>query len=112
MSTWVESPCILPPFHFSPFTEGVREAYLDSRLFDVRLVCADGLIFWAHSLVLSVFSDFFAEMARLDIKEINLGDVNSGNSLFQWTGRVLKSLLYIVRLSALVLSTCITFLSL
>ena len=71
-------------FDFSLFTDGVREAYLDSRLFDVRLVCADGLIFWAHSLVLSVFSDFFAEMARLNIKEINLGDVNSGNYLFQW----------------------------
>ena len=66
---------------FSLFTDGVREAYLDSRLFDVRLVCADGLIFWAHSLVLSVFSDFFAEMARLNLKEINLGDANSGKNL-------------------------------
>ena len=63
---------------FSLFTNGVKEAYLDSRLFDVRLLCADGLIFWAHSLVLSVFSDFFAEMARLNLKEINLGDANSG----------------------------------
>ena len=78
---------ISPSFHFSLFTEGVREAYLDSRLFDVRLVCADGLIFWAHSLVLSVFSDFFAEMARLNIKEINLGGANSGNYLFKWTVR-------------------------
>ena len=82
-------------FNFSLFTDGVREAYLDSRLFDVRLVCADGLIFWAHSLVLSVFSDFFAEMARLNIKEINLGDVNSGNYLFKWTARVRPAVLLV-----------------
>ena len=77
----IERSLQFPFLPFSLFTDGVREAYLDSRLFDVRLVCADGLIFWAHSLVLSVFSDFFAEMARLNLKEINLGDVNSGNNI-------------------------------
>ena len=73
----------LPLFHsFSLFANGVKEAYLRRLFFDIKLVCADGSNFYAHSLVLSLFSDFFAEKASRNentFKEIDLGGVNSGS---------------------------------
>ena len=67
---------------FSVFANGVKDAYLRRLFFDIKLICADGSNFYAHSLVLSLFSDFFAERANRNenaFKEIDLGGVNSGS---------------------------------